>query len=130
MRPRLEIAWQLIAVVLGSFPFCSNRPNHARVVGLNFRILPPGRAPQMARRSVPIVIMVFQFLIERSPVPYIKQAPLDMKTALIFNRLPTAVANMHLYFSCYLQERRDARRTRRYAPSSALFSSSSPSDRE
>jgi hypothetical protein len=53
-----------------------------------------------------------------------------MEISLIFNPLFDDVANMHLYFVCYLQARDDARLAGRYVHSSVIFGPSSPSDRE
>jgi hypothetical protein len=53
-----------------------------------------------------------------------------VEASLIFNPLPSTVADMHLYFASYLQARRDARLAGRYVPSIGIRGPSSPSDRE
>jgi hypothetical protein len=53
-----------------------------------------------------------------------------MRTSFIFNFLSASGANMHLYFACYLQARRDAGRDGRYAPALTFCAPASPSDRE
>jgi hypothetical protein len=59
-----------------------------------------------------------------------EEGAIEMKISFIFNALSSADANMHLYFACYLQARRDAGRAGRYAPATALRLPHSPSDRE
>jgi hypothetical protein len=59
-----------------------------------------------------------------------EEGAVEMEKSLIFNHLSATGANMHLYFACYLQARRDAGRTGRSASPTTLRGPHSPSDRE
>jgi hypothetical protein len=59
-----------------------------------------------------------------------EEGAIEMGKSLVFKDLSATGANMHLYFACYLQARRDAGHIGRYAPATALRLPHSPSDRE
>src|SRR4051794_21647424 len=92
--------------------------------------IPMNRKANALVRSLKFTFMQRSSGLQSDTCSEHEERPLAMRTGRIFNSLRPHVANMHLYFPCSLQVRRDLLATRRYARPSALRGPLSSSDRE
>jgi hypothetical protein len=116
--------------MLSSFSFCSIKQVVCESPILGFRHSSVDRNAADRTGSTNCHLLLFFRALATAVCSSHEEGAVEMEKSLIFNHLSATGANMHLYFACYLQARRDAGRTGRYASPTTLRGPHSPSDRE